>query len=637
MSLKRGDKSNSSENLEKRNKYLTYLAVFVLLAVMFFVSLFSLRGDSGTVDEVAHIPAGYSYITEWDYRLNPEHPPLAKALAAIPLRFLDLKSFVTDWSWEGINQWEAGWNFLYEQGNDADAMLFWSRLPIVFLLLILGFFIFRWANELYGKKVALFVLVLFVFAPNFIAHGRLVTTDVAAALAFVIAAYYFSKYLTKPTWKTLIFAGLALGIAQLLKFSAFLLFPILFLYLIVKAVVDYAKNNKSFWKQFFQYLKGSILLTFIAYALVWLVYIPLVWNMTPETTHRVIEMNLNPNDPQTLGIRNFFHLFEGNVITRAIGHYLLGLAMVFARTAGGNATFILGHFSDKAIRWYFPVAWFLKTPFAQIILVLGSLVVLFWKKFRNASDFFWTSIFLIPVIVYWAVSIQGRLNIGIRHLLPTVPFVFMFIGRTVYPLFQTKLKQKLIFKIALSFLLLWYVISSSLAYPHYIAYFNELALLKPKYQIIVDSSLDWGQDLKRLADYVHKNHIPEIKVDYFGGGVPSYYMREAREWHSDQGPTTGWIAISATFFQFSKMFGEKEGKWDYSWLESFRPKTIIGGSILVFHITEKDLIEHPPLPRYEIKITPAQAEAKRQKKDVNFLDSNSHKKDNLEEEKVPQL
>src|ERR1035437_4308336 len=119
--------------LQRNKKWVTAVLVVAILGVMFGTLISLARGDSGTTDEVAHIPSGFSYVNALDYRLNPEHPPLAKALAGIPLQFLHLKTFYEKPSWLAINQWEAGWDFIYRMGNNADQILFWSRLPIILL------------------------------------------------------------------------------------------------------------------------------------------------------------------------------------------------------------------------------------------------------------------------------------------------------------------------------------------------------------------------------------------------------------------------------------------------------------------------------------------------------------------------
>lgn len=603
---------------QKNKKWLVPVIVIALLAIMFITMFTVAKGDSGTTDEVAHIPSGYSYLKAQDYRLNPEHPPLPKAIAAIPLQFSRLNSFFDDWSWTAANQWEAGWNFLYEQGNNADEILIYARTPMMLLTLILGLVIFFWVRSKFGNKVALIILLFFTFEPNLIAHGHLVTTDVAAALGFTIGVWGFVNFLEKKTWGSLFIVGALFGVAQCLKFSCILLLPIFFLILIVKVVME---RRETPWLTNFGRLFGKSLVGLVfGFIVVWIIYTPLVWNMPSSVEHRVIEENLSPDDPRTLPLRNLLHKFEGNRVTRPIGHYMLGVSYIFSRTAGGNATFIIGHFSDKGIKWYFPVAWLLKIPLPITFLILYGLVILITRGIRGPTDAWLLWVIFMPVAIYWIITLQGSLNIGIRHLFPTLPFVYLFIARTIYPILNPKYFNLNGFafyapEIALIILVVWFIFGSIITYPSYLGYFNELTIGRPKNEFLVDSNLDWGQDLKRLSNYVNDNpEIDKLKIDYFGGGVPSYYMPPEKliDWHSDQGPATGWFAISSTFFQFSKMYGVMEGKWDYSWLESFKPVKNFGGSIMLYHITPMDLKEFPPTHLTpKILVSPTEAEAER--------------------------
>lgn len=612
---------------QNNKKWLVPVIIVALLLTMFITMFTVAKGDSGTTDEVAHIPAGYTYVKALDFRLNPEHPPLAKVIAAIPLQFLHLKGPFNDWSWTAINQWEAGWNFLYEQGNKADQILINARTSMMFLTLILGLFIFFWVRSKFGNKIALLILLFFTFEPNFIAHGHLVTTDIAATLGFTIGVWGFVNFLEKKTWGSLFLAGALFGIAQCLKFSCILLLPILFLILVVKVVME--RRETPWLNNFGRLFAKSFIGLVFGFMVVWIIYTPFVWKMTPAVEHKVIEENLSPGDAKTLPLRNLLHKFEGNKVTRPVGHYLLGVSYIFSRTAGGNATFIIGHFSDKGIKWYFPAAWLLKIPLPITFLIVYSIILLITRGIRGPTrlgsrdrqtDAWFLWYIAIPVAIYWLITLQGSLNIGIRHLFPTIPFIYLFIARTIYPILNPEKFALSGFalaapKVALVILAVWFVFGSIVTYPSYLGYFNELTLGRPKNEFLVDSNLDWGQDLKRLANYVNEHpEIDKLHIDYFGGGVPSYYIDPKRliDWHSDQGPATGWFAISSTFFQFSKMYGVMEGKWDYSWLESFKPVENFGGSIMLYNISYSDLKEYPPTHLApKILVAPEQAEAVR--------------------------
>jgi hypothetical protein len=113
----------------------------LLLLFMFICGLSSTFKDSITDDEVAHIPAGFSYLDKHDYRLNPEHPPLVKDLAALPLLFLNLTFPYTSENWDASsldNQWSMGKDFLFSSGNNLEKILFWSRLPMLLIMILLG-------------------------------------------------------------------------------------------------------------------------------------------------------------------------------------------------------------------------------------------------------------------------------------------------------------------------------------------------------------------------------------------------------------------------------------------------------------------------------------------------------------------
>lgn len=592
----------------KLNKgFLVNLVALLLLVLMFFLAVFSSKGifsdpgDSATMDELAHIPAGYTYIKSFDYRLNPEHPPLAKILAAIPL-LLD-KSVIgpeNDLSFtEDIDQWSAGRYMLYGAGNNPEKVLFLSRLPMIFLMLLLGLFLFKWSKELFGAKVGLVVLSLYVFYPDIIAHGRLVTTDIAAAFGYVSATYFFDKALKRPNIKSLLIAAIFLAVAQLLKFSAILLFVIFIIYIILKFLLDL--NEIDAKQKLVQNLKSYFVISLLSILFVWIFYIPFVSNTPAKVEHQVIENNLKGSDNRLIILKKSLHHLEDSPILRGLSHYALGVSQVIGRVEGGSNTYILNRSFDKGIWWYFLVAWLLKTPLSIIILFLTSIifVVVGLMKKRFSRDNVWLLILLIvPIAVYWAFTIKGSLNIGIRHLIPTIPFVLLLIGFFVKEIF----KRGVFYHKALIIILVAFLGFSILSsFPHFLAYFNELVPENKKHHYLTDSSLDWGQDLLRLKKYIEDNNINEIKIDYFGGSSVEYYLSNYQTWSAKNGPTTGLLAISATDYQASKITGLKNGQWSYDWLDGYQPIEIIGDSILIFDIKDNIFKNNPPTSSYPIE------------------------------------
>lgn len=611
-------------SIKKIDKFLfrySSLIVIILLILMFFLGIASLLNDSGTTDEIAHIPAGYSYLKYRDFRLNPEHPPLMKMLAAIPLLFMNLKFPLDSLPWHEANQWEVGWNFIYRLGNNAEAIFFWSRIPILILALLLGIYVFCWTKESFGKKTALIALFFYSLCPNILAHARLVTTDLGVTASFFIAIYYFYKFVKIPSWKYLVVSGIAFGLAQLIKFSNILLLGYLLCLLFVVLLIHHDKIKFNFpfskhitqgWlKKIYIFCGSLIFIVIIGYLLVGVIYFYCAKNTPKNLQHQIINSSLP--DEKLTSTKSLLHRLIENPLTQPYAWYLLGLRMVFLRVAGGNTTYFLGETSNQAWWYYYPVSFVIKTPIPILILLIFSIVSfiksrklkikdqkynlkLFKKIWQNIKDWinnnFLEFICWTTILMFFIVGIKSNLNIGLRHILPLYPFLYILCAKYFVRIFNidshVKLNKIQIFLKAISMILLvWYAISNFLIFPSYLAYFNEL-IGGPKngYKYTVDSNLDWGQDLKRLAFWVKKNNIDKITIDYFGGSVPEYYLgQKAIIWHSKYGrPPKGWFAVSATYYQNSKWYSKVEGIPDYAWLDNQSPHTMIGYSILVYKI-----------------------------------------------------
>lgn len=575
---------------------LPHLVAASFLIFVFLMTVLSIRNDSLTMDELAHLPAGFSYLTQKDMRLNPEHPPLIKDLAAIPLLFIPDIKFpyqVRDWQEDINGQWGFGWQFLYNSGNPADEMIFWGRIPMILILILLGFYIFKVAREFYGKKAGLLAIVLFSFSPTLLAHGRLVTTDVGAALGTLMATYYFVRALQNPTRKNVIFSGLALGLAQLLKFSVILLVPFF-------AILTFA-----WWFVKASSLKGAVkilgLVLVTGFAVIWPVYQYHVWGYPPERqTHDIQVMMASTPYPK---IREVLVWAANKPVLRAYAQYLLGLSLVFQRAAGGNTTYFWGQVSAAGWKIYFPTVYLIKETLTFHIL---TLIGLLYASFAIAQPFwkhplpriiswvrhnFAAFAMMLFVAVYWTTSLYSNLNIGVRHLLPTLPLMIILVSYATACWLKNPFLRLRYFLLGL--FLAWQAVSVIGIYPHFLAYFNELAGgSNSGYIYTVDSNLDWGQDLKRLTDWVNENHIEKIYVDYFGGGDAKYYLKDKfNSWWGTRDPkelpAESYLAVSATFLQggrgepsqgFNQSFGY------YRWLDQYQPVAKIGYSIFVYHI-----------------------------------------------------
>ncbi len=570
-----------------------FLAGLMIVSSL-LLAVFSVKDDAITTDESPHITAGYSYLTQKDMRLNPEHPPLIKDIAAAPLLFQKINFDANHPSWKtNINdQWSAGPNFLYDIGNDPDKIAFAARLAVMIFLALLGIMVFIWAREKYGDNMALVALALTVFSPNIIANGRYVTTDVGATFAFVIAFYFLAKFLKTPSWKNIIFAGLAFGLAQLIKFSLVLLVPLYIFIIIASCFVKPPRFNMA------RAIKSVLAIFVIGYLLVWPVYQYHVWNypIARQKNDAAQILSSYPIKP----IANTVVWMTEKPILRPYAQYLLGVLMVSQRAAGGNTAYFQGDISATAWKSYFPTVYLLKEPIPVLALILIVLIVSL-AKFRlgkilarlkewignNIDEFIWITF----VVFYWFLSIKGNLNIGLRHVLPTFPFIYLLtVGQIKKWLASSGFLGKPLKILLIGALTVWYIAESALTFPYYLAYFNELAGGPANgYKRVVDSNLDWGQDLKRLTQYVEKNGIDKIKLDYFGGGSPQYYLGDRYEKleANNLEQRNGWIAVSATLLQNGRGIATKgfDGSTThYNWLNQYEPVAKIGYSIFVYRV-----------------------------------------------------
>lgn len=592
---------------------------------MLALMLGSYWNDTATFDEKAHIPAGYANLYLRDYRFNPEHPPLLKALAGLPLIFTDVKFSTTISSWREPRrpdwdpQWDQGEHFLYRAGNNADKILRLMRLPFIILAVVIGWALWRWTRRHFGERTALMTLAFYAFSPTFLAHSRLVTTDLGATLAFFLGVTSYLNFLSLPTRKNLILAGLAFGLAQLIKFSLILIIPIFLVMLAGWAASKIQLKTAERLRLFFKLLAKTVLIGAIGTLVIWVIYTYFVWDYPLERQLADAKTILSTSPLGPL-INIDLALIE-NRFTRPLGQYLLGLMMVLQRTGGGNTTYFFGEITAAGWRHYFPTLYLLKEPLALHIL---TLIALFFalRKIVNVPEKSFGRVLgwirehfiefsaLVFIAIYWTSSIGSILNIGVRHVLPTFPFIYMLVSKEIMGWLRFWKRDevtswwdwlKRIFNIYIASLprylfviamMLWLAVGTIPAFPHYLSYYNILGGgIENGFRIAGDSNYDWGQDLKRLKFFVEQNGIQKIAVDYFGGGNPQYYLGERFEpWWSARGypPGGGWFAVSSTLqtgAYATPVRGQTRKPEDgYEWLKPFRPVARAGKSIFIYQL-----------------------------------------------------
>ena len=581
---------------------LSNLIALLLLVIMAVLAYTSMTKASLTFDEKAHIPAGYSYLTQQDYRVNPEHPPLVKDASAFPLLFIQ-PNFPDDKPvWENADpsvwwtQFNLGEKFLFNSGNNAERLIRWARVPMIGILILFGAVLYYWIKKLKGNKIALLTLTFFSFSPTLLAHGRLVTNDVAAAFGFVFATLFWLKWLKKPNWKNVLLAGVATGVALLIKFSVVLFVPLAIIITIAYAWL--------YQKSLVRYLALGLAAGLIGLALIWVVYQLHIMNYPIEKqlahTKSALASNENPLRPLTIWM-------AGTPGFRGIAHYLTGLLMATQRTAQGNSVYLMGMISGSGWWFYFPLVYFIKLPLAFHILTLLTIIgatyysgkafwVNSWQRLKSCLrrnfGLFTATLF---IAIYWFTSIQGNLNIGVRHILPTFPFVYFLIATGIAFIFKKIKKSSVEIGAALLLigLLAWYVSVSVAAWPHYLTFFNITGGGQEQgYHYVVDSNYDWGQDLKRLENWVEENKVDKIYLDYFGGADPAYYLGDKyKEWKAQASPSEvpkgSYIAISINQLQGGRAYALPNyngPSGHYRWVKDEKLVGRAGNTIFIFQI-----------------------------------------------------
>ena len=412
-------------------KAYTKIIVALMLVLMFILATSSMAQKSTTVDETAHIPAGYSYWKTFDYRMNPEHPPLMKLSGGIPLLFLDLNFNKNSQYWKNTDEWNFGKEFLFETNNNTDQILFWSRIPIVLTALLLGFYVFKWSKELYGIKAGFIALFLYIFSPNILTHSRIVQTDMGITAFLFITVYYFWKFCKKRTKSNLIKTGIFLGLACSAKFTGIFLIPIIgilfFTHIYLKT------KDKNFDKNKLTKYSINMFILIIIIGLIGLFILSL-----------------------TYGFKEFHYYFEG-------------LNFVINHSTQGHASFLMGMHSTQGWWYYFPLAFLFKTPIPTILLILSTITLTIFKKIKDISiknELF----IIIPIVLYLIAFMLNNINIGLRHILPIFPFIFVFVSKIIN--IKIDINYKKYFYIFLIIIGICYLLSNILIYPHYLAYFN---------------------------------------------------------------------------------------------------------------------------------------------------------------------
>jgi hypothetical protein len=558
------------------------LALFEALLVL------SIRQESPTYDEGCHIFSGYTYWTKSDFGFNVGHPPFLKLIATAPLIPLALHSPPERRVISGTECWSEGRVFL--NSNDDAVLVFRTRLAAGFLAVLLGGLLFEAAWRMFGPGPALLAVVIFVFEPNMLAHGALVTTDMAVACCLFATVYAFYRYVTKPTYIRLFESGFAAGLALAAKFSGILVFPILLALALVELLGHRRfRSNVSTEKDSFglSCLRlGAALLAIAAISLVvlWAFY---GFRFSPRPGGREMVQSIFEYSPVQSASSTKLQMESRALL--ALAHwralpqaYLYGLANVTERVSSASPSYLFGKVYQGGNWFYFPAVFVIKSTLGFLLLLA---LILVSKSLGPAKRRREVLFMALPPLIYFLISLTSNLDIGVRHILPVYPFLIVLIAAGAW----TLMERRPPWGYAVVALLALHIVSSLRAYPDYISYSNELWGGPGKtYRVLTDSNVDWGQGLIEAREYLRTRHISDCWISYYSVldpvsyGIPCRPLPgtfSARNFQAVPASLNGTILLGATPFILSGPPGVNP------YLRSFRmpPADVIDGSILVFH------------------------------------------------------
>jgi 4-amino-4-deoxy-L-arabinose transferase-like glycosyltransferase len=496
------------------NSRITNLIAVALLTLLAFLLFASVRQQSQTFDESSHLFAGFEYWKHGDFGRNPEHPPLVKMLAALPLLSMGLReppAFPVPFfkAQDLVN----GGQFLYTA--DADAILLRGRLSVALFSLTLALLVFLATREIFGPLAALIALFLFTFEPSLLANGALVTTDMGLACFFFASVYTFYRYCNRPSAARLILCVISTGLAIVAKHSGILILPVLVLLALADLYLPGARDSAASQdRQRHLRQLGLALITIFAgsYFIVWGIY-------GFRYAARPGQLKVIP--PLAGYSAMLTHPLQRNIIDFLAAHHLLPEAYLYGWVdilliPGTRTTFLFGHVFPTGQWFFFPGIFLIKTTLTLLILLL---LVPFARIVGRRREFVFLA---LPVVFFLVAAIFSMINMGVRYLLPIYPFCIVIAAAAAASFFT----RSIFGRVAVAALLLLTLISSLHSYPDFLAYSNELAGGPAHtYRLVSDANADWGQGLKWTKTYLDQHPDSNCWFDYYGNPIvnPAFY------------------------------------------------------------------------------------------------------------------
>jgi hypothetical protein len=542
------------------------LSVLALLLSFVTLCVTSARQKSATYDETHYLGAG-NYLLRthrWDLPDSLLHPVFWTVWHDLPLLTVSCPKNV----WTELDGTIRGQKIIALRPDDA--LLNACRFTLLPFAVVLGLIVFRWSQQLYGDAGGLVSLVFFCFCPNLLALAPLITPDLTLSCFAVLTAWRLWSLAKNSSPRNLLYAGVALGLMLLSKYTALLLLPFFFAtdfaYRVAAGRINW-RSGRSLW----QGLRHWPVLLGMGFLLVWAAY----------------------------GFQfGGFALPSGTWLTLPAAPYFQGAVYQYVQSRSAHSFFLMGMHSSTGWWYYFLVVCLIKIPVAILILLAGLVLA------RRKLGMPWRldELYLVTpfALMFIYLSFFNTIQNGFRYLLPVYPLLFIWLGN-----YGAVLRRGVLARIAVGFLAAWTIVGSLRTWPDYLAYFNEfVGGPRNGYHWLGDSNLDWGQDLKELKRFMVGHGIDRVQLSYFGTADPAHYginyeylpsansgLRPSPALREGE-PPSRFVALSAYQYQGID-FPDKDF---YRIYYQYVPNDLIGHSILFFDLKALTSRTRAPLP-----------------------------------------
>jgi 4-amino-4-deoxy-L-arabinose transferase-like glycosyltransferase len=534
------------------------------LAFMTLNCIYAIEKTSITTDELIHIPAGYYSLTAREYRMNAEHPPVAKMVAAIPLLFfLPHETGPAEGSWNFSERGAHFYNHFWKI-NRAKFLSIWfqARTAALIFTIALGGLLFWATRRWFGSTAAIFAVLLYSLEPTILGHAKVVHTDIPAAFVYLLLFVALYAYTEQPIQRKATLLGLATGLALVTKFSMVVLLPVLAVFFLYKTR---------------QHMKHALLIVVLIV-------------LTINAAYQFRNPPLGPDEAWIHTVARQPKLVVQAIETMSLvlpRDFLFGVYVVSMHNSGGDSSSLLGKYDYRGWWYYFPVAFAMKTSLPLLALTVAGLIWAIWKVKQGDYSFLRV---LVPLAIYSALVMTSSINIGVRHFLPAFPFLIMLASVVLADLYR--LKPRIGTPIAIAVFVLM-SIDALRTTPYYLSYMNPLKGNNPGWRYLSDSNVEWGDAVPELVQFLKAKGVNRVSGALLGGRLTlHFYGIEFVDLFAPAPlPKTEYVALGASFLNGSTVaYGnssngrgtEKERINFFDAYRNLKPVAILGNSIYVY-------------------------------------------------------